>query len=546
MNNIENNLQKNIEKALHDLYELEDTSLIMIEIPRDNTNGDYSTNIAMRLAKVLRRAPQIIAKELSEKLTEICDDVEKIDVAGPGFINFWMKKTALGNIINQVLEKGEAFGENESGENLPILIEYVSANPTGDLHAGHARGAVWGDSICRLLKKSGYDVLREYYINDAGAQMLNLGKSVYARYAECFGENVEIPEDGYMGEDVKIIGQNLAKELGDEWLHKEEGRVEYFRERGYEVELEKIKRDLKNFGCEFDSWISERSFYESGRVEECIEKMREMGLTYDEDGATWFRSTKWGDDKDRVIVKADGSLTYLTPDIANHIYKFERGYKKLVNLWGADHHGYIPRMKAAMMAFGHEENDLEVDIIQMVRLIENGKEVKMSKRTGNAITLRELMEDIGVDAARYFFLSKAVDTHLDLDLTLARKKTNENPVYYVQYAHARICSVLSQAPKYKPVQDFNLLTSAKETDIIKYLGEFTSVVADAAKTRMPNKVCNYVYKLAGYFHSFYGSYKVIDPENMELTNQRIGLLMAVKDVLASGLDLLGVSAPEKM
>lgn len=546
MNNIENNLQKNIEKALHDLYELEDTSLIMIEIPRDNTNGDYSTNIAMRLAKVLRRAPQIIAKELSEKLTEICDDVEKIDVAGPGFINFWMKKTALGNIINQVLEKGEAFGENESGENLPILIEYVSANPTGDLHAGHARGAVWGDSICRLLKKSGYDVLREYYINDAGAQMLNLGKSVYARYAECFGENVEIPEDGYMGEDVKIIGQNLAKELGDEWLHKEEGRIEYFRERGYEVELEKIKRDLKNFGCEFDSWISERSFYESGRVEECIEKMREMGLTYDEDGATWFRSTKWGDDKDRVIVKADGSLTYLTPDIANHIYKFERGYKKLVNLWGADHHGYIPRMKAAMMAFGHEENDLEVDIIQMVRLIENGKEVKMSKRTGNAITLRELMEDIGVDAARYFFLSKAVDTHLDLDLTLARKKTNENPVYYVQYAHARICSVLSQAPEYKPVQDFNLLTSAKETDIIKYLGEFTSVVADAAKTRMPNKVCNYVYKLAGYFHSFYGSYKVIDPENMELTNQRIGLLMAVKDVLASGLDLLGVSAPEKM
>lgn len=546
MNNIENNLQKNIEKALHDLYELENTSLIMIEIPRDNTNGDYSTNIAMRLAKVLRRAPQIIAKELSEKLTEICDDVEKIEVAGPGFINFWMKKAALGNIINQVLEKGEAFGENESGENLPILVEYVSANPTGDLHAGHARGAVWGDSICRLLKKSGYNVLREYYINDAGAQMINLGKSVYARYAECFGEKVEIPEDGYMGEDVKIIGQDLAKELGDEWLHKEDGRVEYFRERGYAVELEKIKRDLKNFGCEFDSWISERGFYESGRVEECIKKMREMGLTYEEDGATWFRSTKWGDDKDRVIVKADGSLTYLTPDIANHIYKFERGYKKLVNLWGADHHGYIPRMKAAMMAFGHEENDLEVDIIQMVRLIENGKEVKMSKRTGNAITLRELIEDIGVDAARYFFLSKAVDTHLDFDLTLARKKTNENPVYYVQYAHARICSILAQAPEYKQVKDFNLLTSSKEKDIIKYLGEFTSIVADAAKTRMPNKVCNYVYKLAGYFHSFYGSYKVIDTENMELTNQRIGLLMAVKNVLASGLDLLGVSAPEKM
>lgn len=546
MNKIEQNLTNSIKEAIKKLYGVDDESLVMIEIPKENTNGDYSTNVAMRLARVAKKAPVMIANEVVEELKQTVKDYEKIEVAGPGFINFFMKKSILADIINVVLDKKESYGDNNSGDNLAILVEYVSANPTGDLHLGHARGAAWGDCICRLLNKSGYNCLREYYINDAGAQMVNLGKSVYARYAENFGVEVEIPEDGYYGEDVKEIGTELAQEYGDSWLNKEDGRIEFFKNKGREKELDKIKRDLKYYRCEFDSWISEQSLYDNGSVDKAIEKMKEMGLTFEEDGALWFKSTKWGDDKDRVLMKSDGTLTYLTPDIANHMDKFARGYKKLVNLWGADHHGYIPRMKAAIQAMGYGENDLEVDIIQMVRLVEDGKEVKMSKRTGNAITIRELCDDIGVDNARYFFVSRAVDTHLDFDLGLARKKTNENPVYYAQYAHARICSILRNAPEFKKEDSYDLLVSEKEIDILKYIAEFTSVVADAAYTRAPNKICNYVQKLAGYFHSFYGAHKIIDDTNLELTNQRLGLLLATKQTLANALDLVGISAPEKM
>ncbi len=546
MNKIEQNLTNSIKEAIKKLYGVDDESLVMIEIPKENKNGDYSTNVAMRLARVAKKAPVMIANEVVEELKQTVKDYEKIEVAGPGFINFFMKKSILADIINVVLDKKESYGDNNSGDNLAILVEYVSANPTGDLHLGHARGAAWGDCICRLLNKSGYNCLREYYINDAGAQMVNLGKSVYARYAENFGVEVEIPEDGYYGEDVKEIGMELAQEYGDSWLNKEDGRIEFFKNKGREKELDKIKRDLKYYRCEFDSWISEQSLYDNGSVDKAIEKMKEMGLTFEEDGALWFKSTKWGDDKDRVLMKSDGTLTYLTPDIANHMDKFARGYKKLVNLWGADHHGYIPRMKAAIQAMGYGENDLEVDIIQMVRLVEDGKEVKMSKRTGNAITIRELCDDIGVDNARYFFVSRAVDTHLDFDLGLARKKTNENPVYYAQYAHARICSILRNAPEFKKEDSYDLLVSEKEIDILKYIAEFTSVVADAAYTRAPNKICNYVQKLAGYFHSFYGAHKIIDDTNLELTNQRLGLLLATKQTLANALDLVGISAPEKM
>ncbi|SJZ83181.1 arginine--tRNA ligase [Anaerorhabdus furcosa] len=546
MNKIEQNLTTAIKDVVTKLYGEIDDSLIMIEIPKDNTNGDYSTNIAMRLAKVAKKAPAMIAREVVEGLKETVKDADKIEIAGPGFINFWMKKSVLADIINVVLDKGEKYGENTSGDDLHILVEYVSANPTGDLHLGHARGAAWGDCICRLLNKSGYNCLREYYINDAGAQMINLGKSVYSRYAETFGVKVDIPEDGYQGPDVAQIGKELAEELGDQWLNKEEGRIEFFKEKGREKELEKIKKDLQYYGCEFDSWISEQSLYDNGSVDECIEKMKDMGLTFEEDGALWFKSTKWGDDKDRVLRKSDGTLTYLTPDIANHMDKFARGYTKLVNLWGADHHGYIPRMVAAIQAMGYGPTDLEVDIIQMVRLVDEGQEVKMSKRTGNAITIRELCDDIGVDAARYFFVSRAVDTHLDFDLGLARKKTNENPVYYAQYAHARMCSILRNAPEFKKEDNYDLLVSEKEVDLLKYIAEFTSVVADAAATRSPNKICNYVQKLAGYFHSFYGAHKIIDDSNPELTNQRLGLLLATKQTLANALDLIGISAPEKM
>lgn len=546
MNKLENNLIEAIKNAIKKLYGCDDESLVMIEIPKDPQNGDYSTNIAMRLARIVHKAPNAIAKELLGEL-ETIENLEKIEIAGPGFINFWMNKSSMADVINSIIKADKDYGHNDSGKGKKVLVEYVSANPTGDLHLGHARGAAWGDCITRLMKASGYDVLREYYVNDAGNQIKNLGLSLFSRYADNFDLSIPMPEDGYYGKDVIQVARHIADTDGDKWLNADESnRIDYFEKEGTKLELDKIKRDLDYFRVSFDSWISEKSLYQEGRVKKCLDTMIDKGLTYEEDGALWFKSSKYGDDKDRVLIKKDGSYTYLTPDIANHVYKFERGYETLVNLWGADHHGYIPRMKAAIDAMGYNGDNLLVDIIQMVRLVEDGKEVKMSKRTGNAVTIRELCDDIGVDATRYFFVARAVDTHLDFDLGLARKKTNENPVFYVQYAHARICSILRQADRFIPVEKYDLLTDPKEIELLKYLNEFTNVVIDASKNRAPNKICNYVQKLAADFHSFYAVCKVNDPDNPELTNQRLGLLEAARITLANALDLIGIEAPEKM
>ena len=549
MNEIETKLHQSIKEVVNERFNYNpEDGLVMIETPKDNSNGDYSTNIAMRLTKILHQNPQIIAKTIVEGLTKKLDDVDKIEIAGPGFINFWIKKTALADIINTAISLNEDFGKNDSGNGLKILVEYVSANPTGPLHCGHARGAAWGDVICRLLKKSGYDVLREYYINDAGHQIDMLGESIYQRYLESFGLEFHLPDDGYHGQDVKEIMEEIKKDVGDKYLHttKEEA-VKFFRWEGRTRELERIKKDLKYYRCEFDSWVSEQWIVDENRVEKSLEKMIEMGLTYQQDGALWFKSTEYGDDKDRVLKKSDGYYTYLTPDIANHMYKYERGYEKLVNLWGADHHGYIARMKAAIQALGHQKDSLEVDLIQMVRLVENGQEVKMSKRTGNAITIRELVDDIGCDAARYFFISKAVDTHMDLDLGLARSQSTDNPVFYAQYAYARICKLLKQAPELTVLDHYDLLTDQKEVELLKLMGSFTKVVADAAATRAPNKMCNYIQKLSQAVHAYYGSdCKVNDPNNAELTSQRVALLSAVKITLHNALDLIGVDALETM
>lgn len=541
----EEKLSKLISDVLEEHYSLKLDS-IPIEVPRNTEFGDYATTVCMQLAKQLRRAPRQIAEELAQLLLEKSDLLETAEVAGPGYLNFRLKKDSLAQVVNKVLEQGDKYGQNYSGKRLPILVEYVSANPTGDLHLGHARGAVWGDVICRLLKASGYDVLREYYINDAGAQMTNLGLSVYARYAQYFGRDVEVPEDGYNAEDVKQIGERLAIELGDVWLDKEEGRTEFFKQKGYKEELQKIEEVLRDFRCEFDSWVSEQWLYDSGKVDDAIEKMNALGIVYEEDGALWLKTTRWGDDKDRVLRKANGLLTYMTPDIANHLYKFDRGYTKLVNLWGADHHGYINRMKAALMAFGYERDDLEVDIIQMVHLVENGEEVKMSKRSGNAVTIRELIDDVGVDAARYFFISRAVEAQMDFDIGLAKKASNENPVYYIQYAHARAAGLLDRAPQFKAQKTYAHLTSEKEVVLLKLLDSFPDVVAEAAKLRQPNKMTNFLMQLASAFHSFYGETKVVDENDPEATNERVGLVLAVKNVLHNALDMIGVSSPDKM
>ncbi len=548
MNKIEEKLIGVIGEVIKEEFDyVPDAGVIMIEIPKDSSNGDYSTNIAMRLTKILKKKPQDIAAVLKEGILKKAEEVSSIEIAGPGFINFRINRTTLGDVINTVKKQGADYGKSDAGKGEHVLVEYVSANPTGILHLGHARGAAWGDSTCRLLKAAGYDTLREYYVNDAGNQMNMLALSINARYRESFGLDFVLPEDGYHGEDVKNIALKIKEVDGDKWLKEsEETTLAYFKEEGKRLEMERIRNDLDYYRCEFDSWISEESFTKSGKVEEVLQKMIDMDLTYEKDGALWFRSSKYGDDKDRVLRKSDGFYTYLTPDIANHIYKFERGYTKLVNLWGADHHGYVPRMKAAIEAMGYPAGSLEVDIVQMVRLVENGVEVKMSKRTGNAVTIRELCDDIGVDCTRYFFLSKALDTHFDFDLTLARTQSNENPVYYVQYAYARICSVLRQAPSIKDQDKYVLLNDEKEVDLLKHINEYTAVIADAALTRSPNKLCNYIQKLAQYFHSFYASCKIIDKENEALTNERLALLEATRIVLKNSLDYLGITAPEKM
>ncbi|NSL52994.1 arginine--tRNA ligase [Calidifontibacillus erzurumensis] len=524
---------------------------VILEVPKEKAHGDYATNIAMQLARVAKKAPRAIAEEIVQSFDKTKASIEKIEIAGPGFINFYMNNSYLTDLIPTILQAGADYGKTNTGKGQKIQVEFVSANPTGDLHLGHARGAAVGDSLCNILEKAGYDVYREYYINDAGNQIHNLALSVEARYKQALGMDAPMPEDGYYGADIIEIGKKLAEEQGDSLLQKDEQeRYQYFREYGLKYELDKLREDLKQFRVEFDNWYSETSLYENGKIDVALEELRKRGDLYEQDGATWFRSTKYGDDKDRVLVKSDGSYTYLTPDIAYHQDKLQRGFEKLINIWGADHHGYIPRMKAAIQALGYDANTLEVEIIQMVNLFQNGEKVKMSKRTGKAVTLRELMEEVGIDAMRYFFTMRSADTHLDFDMDLAVSKSNENPVYYAQYAHARICSMLRQGEEhnlsYEGDIDLSYIQSEKEIDLLKKLGEFPEVIAEAAEKRIPHRITNYINELSSALHSFYNAEKVINVDEPEKSKARLALVKAVQITLKNALDLVGVAAPEKM
>ncbi|GFM12495.1 MULTISPECIES: arginine--tRNA ligase [unclassified Bacillus (in: firmicutes)] len=524
---------------------------VVLETPKDKTHGDYSTNMAMQLARVAKKAPRQIAEEIVAHFDKGKASIEKLDIAGPGFINFYMNNQYLTKLIPSVLEAGEAYGETNIGNGERVQVEFVSANPTGDLHLGHARGAAVGDSLCNVLSKAGYDVSREYYINDAGNQINNLALSVEVRYFEALGLEKPMPEDGYRGEDIIAIGKRLAEEYGDRFVNEEESeRLAFFREYGLKYELDKLRKDLENFRVPFDVWYSETSLYQNGKIDKALEAIREKGHVYEEDGATWFRSTTFGDDKDRVLIKKDGTYTYLLPDIAYHKDKLDRGFDKLINVWGADHHGYIPRMKAAIEALGYEKGTLEVEIIQLVHLYKNGEKMKMSKRTGKAVTMRDLIEEVGLDAVRYFFAMRSADTHMDFDLDLAVSTSNENPVYYAQYAHARICSMLRQGEEQglTPAADldFSHIQSEKEYDLLKTIGGFPEAVAEAAEKRIPHRVTNYIYDLASALHSFYNAEKVIDPENEEKSRARLALMKATQITLNNALQLIGVSAPEKM
>ncbi|KKO52588.1 arginine--tRNA ligase [Paenibacillus sp. DMB20] len=534
------------------LVSREEMPAVTLEVPKDKTHGDLATNAAMQLTRIAKKNPRQIAEAILEHLDTAKASIEKAEIAGPGFINFTLDKSCLYPVIGLVQEQGNNYGRVDVGQGKRAQLEFVSANPTGSLHLGHARGAAVGDALCNVLDFAGYEVTREYYINDAGNQVVNLCKSIEARYLQELGQDAEMPEDGYHGEDIKGFAKELVAEKGDSLLSlTPEERTAFFRQYGLEKELGKIKRDLARFRVNFDEWFSETSLYENGLVEDALNELKAKGKTYEKDGALWLRTTDYGDDKDRVLVKNDGTYTYLTPDIAYHRNKYERGFDKVMNIWGADHHGYVPRMRAAMEALGNDPSKLIVLIAQMVSLFQNGEKVKMSKRTGKAVTMEDLMDEVGVDAIRYFFTMRSMDSHLDFDMDLAVSTSNENPVFYVQYAHARICSVFRQAEEQAirllPLSEVNLgrLTTEHEYDLLRKIGELPQEVSVAAENYAPHRLIRYVYELASMFHSYYKAERVIT-EDAEQTQARFALLAAVRTVIANVLRLVGVSAPERM
>ena len=544
MNLIEHALKENLKQAVLKSFEIE-VALedIVIEVPKLKEHGDYSSNIAMRLTKMLKSNPRVIAQSIMDHLD--LSSIEKTEIAGAGFINLFLKKDVLTQVISTVLKEDESYGESKQAHPISYNVEYVSANPTGDLHPGHARGAAIGDALTRIMKKAGFDVTREYYLNDAGNQINNMAKSLQARYLQACGVDISVPEDGYHGKDLIDIANDLYAEIKDQYKDTPlEDSLSYFRKVGLEKETEKLRNDLKLFRVEFDVWSSEQSLYDRGLVQKSLDTLIKNGHTYEQDGALWLRTTDYGDDKDRVLIKSDGSYTYILPDIAYHLNKKERGYDKLVNLLGADHHGYIARLQAAFMSLGYQREDLMVDIIQMARMIKDGQEFKLSKRTGKAVALKDLIDEAGVDAVRYYFVSKAGDTHMDLDLDMANSKTNDNPVYYAQYAHARMCSILRQA-ELTECSEYDLIVHEKEIDLLKLIADFPQLIQDAAIARQPHIVCLFIQKLAASFHTFYGECTVLHAEE-KLRQQRLALVKATQITLRNALTLIGVSAPEKM
>ncbi len=546
MKSVEKTIENMLKEALYKAYGLEKD--VHIEKPKDETNGDYSTNLAMTLAKELRKNPHTIAETIIAALPDNEALVEKVEVARPGFINFFIDKSVYFELIGKILNEKTAYGAAQTAKDTHINIEFVSVNPTGDIHVGHARGAAAGDSMARIMKKAGYAVTKEYYVNDAGNQIHNLARSIDCRYRELFGEAAKMPEDGYYGTEIIGLAKVIKNEHEDRFL-KEDGH-DYFRQFGVDFLLDRIKKDLMRFNVTFDVFFSEQSLYDNDEVEQTLETLREKDHTYEEDGALWLKTSQYGDEKDRVIVKSDGTYTYLMPDIAYHKNKLSRGFDKLIDILGGDHHGYIPRLKAAIQMLGGEEDTVEVDILQMVKVLKDGEEVKMSKRSGRAITLSDLIDEAGADAIRYFFARHSLNTHMDLDLDLAIRKTNENPVFYAQYAHARIVTLLKKAAEQDmlvdaSVNEYKHLSNPYATGILAVLAQYPSVIEEAAERRIPHRLARFIHDLAQNLHSFYSAVPIIG-EDRRKTTEALNLLEATRIVLKDALDLLGVSAPERM
>ena len=516
---------------------------IVIERSKDASHGDYATNCAMKFAKRIGKIPHAFAEELAARLS--LDYVEKIEIAGPGFINFFLKHGALTDVLAKIFEEGSSFGRApRNGKK--IDVEYVSANPTGDLHLGHTRCAAVGDVISSLLDWAGYDVTREFYVNDCGNQVEHLGHSIRARYHEAFGEPLDLAEDDYHGADLIKIAERIKEKYGDRYLKDDQESHDFFIRFGIDAELEKIWKDMGDFRVHFDKVTYESDIRKGGNIEKTLAKLKEKGYVYEKDGATYLATTKFIDDKDRAIVKSNGLYTYFMPDICYHYDKMSRGYDHLIDVLGADHHGYIGRMKSALMMNGYPEDSLEAQFVQVVRVYKDGQEVKMSKRTGKAIAHRELVGDVGVDAVRYFFVERSASSHLDFNYNLAMEQSSSNPVFYSQYAHARCVSLLKLGEGVEVDLSGKMLKEPSELAILKHLADFPSMIESAAKEREPAKAAAYVHKLAGLVHEFYAACRIIDRENIPLTSSRLGLIKACEIVLENGLGILGVSAPEKM
>ena len=525
---------------------------VCLEIPRQESHGDFSTNAAMQLAGTLGRKPRAVAEEIVSAIRD--EDrrgrIASLSIAGPGFINIVLSEAFWREVMAVALEKGPRFGASTTGEGKTVHMEFVSANPTGPLHVGHGRGAAVGDALARILEFTGHKIVREYYINDVGNQMDNLGRSLLARYRMECGRDAALPEDGYRGEYMIELARDLRREEGDRYADSPEEEVlPLFRKEAGDRILRGIREDLASFRVTYDRWFAERELHNLGLVAAALADLRNRGQLYESEGATYFRSQALGDEKDRVLVRADGRTTYFAADIAYHRHKLREGYSRMIDIWGADHHGYAPRLRAALRGLGEDEDRLEVLLVQFVTLIRDGKAVQMSTRSGEFATLREVLDEVGVDAARFFYLLRSFHTHLDFDLTLAKTQSRTNPVYYIQYVHARICSIFREAEvRREPLAahpPLSILSFPEEVRLMKAVARFPDVVSESAKTREPHRIPFYLLEVADLFHAFYHRHRFLG-ETPERTQARLALALAVKTVVGSGLSLIGVTAPERM
>jgi arginyl-tRNA synthetase len=524
-----------------------------VEEPKYESHGDFSTNFALVTASVFKMPPAKIAAALLPYI-KTGEWIEKVETAGPGFINFFLSPQIWAPVVDEILKKDHSYGSSDIGQNEKVQLEFVSSNPTGPLHVGHGRGAAVGDALGNILSFTGFDVQREYYINDSGRQIRTLGTSVWLRLLQKAGKTIDFPDDCYQGDYIKDLAAYLFETEGESLLQKDKAdALNYCAKFAASTILDGIRKDLDSFGISFDRWFSEQSLYDSGKVQKVIEDFKTRGLIYESEGALWFKTSDFGDEKDRVVVRNNGLTTYFASDIAYHMDKFERGFNRVIDIWGADHHGYIKRIKASVEASGRNPDQFQVILVRLVSLSREGNPVQMSTRAGDFVTLKEIIDEVGKDAARFLFLSRSYDSGLDFDLELAKKQTSDNPVYYVQYVHARITGILLKADResiitgidFKKGEYLNLLTSKEEINLLKILGSFGETIEKSASDLHPHIIFTYLMNLAAAFHAYYNRHKVITDER-ELTLARLSLVLAVKKVIRNGLTLLGVSAPERM